>query len=221
MTRDSANGVPFKSRMTAGLDIIHESEQSPFDEDKPQMQIYKTKDWKFELQMLHAETYHYRQRVLMYSIAYELEFMGGYEHSPAHLAPSRAMRILSRSAKHDLETLDYLKLEEPARYQKAGVGFKKLYGHSADKLMPRIASLPEEVFDCLMRRVILEYSAWVKRPEEQRKLIETCDWIINTHVQFPVDQLKAAYSDLCETMNGGSMALMQESVGSQLIEWKF
>lgn len=221
MTRDSVSGVLFSSRMTARLDTIQESDKSFTDEGKPQMQIQKTKDWKFELQMLHAETYHYRQPVLMYSIAYELEFMGGYAYPPTHLAPSRAMRILSRGAKHDLETLDYLKHEEPGRYQEACVGFEKLYGHSADKFMPRIASLPEEVFDCLMRRVILKYSAWVKCREEQRKLIETCDWIINTHLQFPVDQLKAAYTDLCQTMNGGSKALMQESVGFKRIEWKY
>lgn len=198
--------------MTAWLDDIQEPDEPSSDEDEPQIQHKKPKDWKFELQKFHAETYHYRQPVLMYSIAYELEFMGGYTYSPAHLGYKLAVAILWRDAKFDLGTLDYLKHDEPARYQKACVGFEKLYGFSADKLMTRIATLPEEVLGSLSLRVTLKHSsAWAKRPEEQRKLIETCDWIINTCLEFPVDKIKTSFSDLRQVMEGKAKALLQDS----------
>lgn len=188
--------------MTAWMDDIQEEPaESSSDEEAPEMKVQKTKDWKFELQKFHAETFHYRQPILMYSIAHELEFMGGYTYPPAHLNRTRTVLIFWRTAKFDLETLDYLKHEEPARHQKACAGFEKLYGFSADRFESRIASLPEEVLECLGRRVILKYySSWNKRPEEQRKLIETCDWIINTCLEFPVDKIAASFNDLCQTM---------------------
>ncbi|RAO70823.1 uncharacterized protein BHQ10_006835 [Talaromyces amestolkiae] len=202
MNRGSVRGVLFRNRMTACLDDIQEeSAESSSDEDVPEVQVHKLKDWKLELQKFHAESYHYRQPVMMYSITHELEFMGGYTYPPAHLNCTRTVLIFWRTAKFDLETLDYLKHDEPARYEKACAGFEKLYGYSANKFEYRLASLPEEVLDCLGRRVILKYySSWVKRPEEQRKLIKTCDWIINTCLEFPVDKIKASFDDSCQTM---------------------
>lgn len=188
--------------MTACLDDIQEeSVESSSDGDMPRLQVQEIKDWKFELQKFHSEIYHYRQPVLMYSIAHELEFMGGYTYPPAHLNRTWTILIFWRTAKFDLETLDYLKHDEPARYEKACAGFEKLYGYSADKFESRRASLPGEVLECLGRRVILKYSSsWVKRPEEQRKLTETCDWIIDTCLEFPVDRINASFDNLCQTM---------------------
>jgi hypothetical protein len=199
--------------MTAWLDDIQEPDEPSSDEDEPQIQHKKPNDWKLELQKFHAETYHYRQPVLMYSIAYELEFMGGYTYSPAHLGYKRAVAILWRDANFDLETLGYLKHDKPAQYQKACVGFEKLYGFSADKFMSRFATLPEEVLGSLSLRVILKHSsAWAKRPEEQCKLIETCDWIIKTCLEFPVDKIKTSFSDLRQAMEGKAKAPLQVSV---------
>lgn len=83
--------------MTAWLDDIQELAESSSDEDMPQTQNQKAKDWKFEFQKFHAETYHYRQPVLMYSTAYELEFIGGYTYSLAHLGRTRPILIFWRN----------------------------------------------------------------------------------------------------------------------------
>lgn len=157
MNAESAKGIVLRSRMTTFLDDIREQEEISSDEDEPQIQNKKAKDYTLELEKFRAETYHYRQPVLMYTIAYELEFMGGYTYPPAHLECTRAVVIHGRDAKCDLETLGYLKHEEPTRFQKACVGFEKLYGFSSDNFESRIATVPEEVLGGLMRRVILKY----------------------------------------------------------------
>ncbi|EEA28965.1 hypothetical protein TMatcc_002676 [Talaromyces marneffei ATCC 18224] len=202
MKTESAKGILLRSRMTAWLDGIQGGDESSSnEEDKPQVQSKKARDYTFELEALRAWTYHYRQPILMHTIAYELEFMSRFTYPPADLECTRVVVIHGRVAKHDLETLDYLKHDKPARFQKASAGFEKLYGFSFDKFESRFETAPVEVLGCLGKRVMLKYcSAWIKRPEEQQRLIETCDWIVNAWLQFPEDKVKKSWGELCQTM---------------------
>ena len=187
--------------MTNCLDVIEELDETSSDENESRDPKKREKDWRFELEKFRAEMYHYRQPVVMYITASELQFIGAIKYPLSHLDRSPTNLLLWRSCRFDIETLDYLKHEEPIRYKKARVGFERLYGYPAGKLLSRMRDLPEEALGSLSYRVTLKHTSWwAEHPEEQRKLLETCDWIINTCLEFPVGKIKASFRDLFNAM---------------------